>query len=112
MVGTVTCRRLGKQSSWLSGLQSMNPNEPWPPGSRPVRNVVHAVDETDGSDECIETRLEERNNAARFGSRPAAVSVRSQLQGVPSRPSTNTRGPWPARARPSSGIASPSLPWR
>jgi hypothetical protein len=57
----------------------MNPNKPWPPGSRPVRKVVQAVDETDGNEERIGTTLDERNKAARLGSRPAAVSVRSQL---------------------------------
>jgi hypothetical protein len=67
---------LGKKNSWLAGLQSMNPNTPCPPGSRPVKKVVHAVDDTDGSDERSGTRLLSRASAPRLGRRPAAVSAR------------------------------------
>ena len=75
-VGTVTCSRLGNQRSWLAALQSMKPNTPWPPGSRPVKKVVQAVEDTDGSDERSGTGPPSANSAARLGRRPAVVSAR------------------------------------
>jgi hypothetical protein len=54
----------------------MKPNTPWPPGSRPVKKVVQAVEETDGSDDRSGTRLPSSNSAARLGRRPAATSSR------------------------------------
>ncbi len=53
----------------------MNPKIPCAPGSRPVNTVIHAVPDTEGSEERIGTNEPSSNSAARFGRRPAEASA-------------------------------------